>query len=269
MDMPRIGLIAAMQREVAPLIRGWKMRTMEQGGRRYRLFENGDAAMVCGGIGAAAARRATEALIREVKPARVISVGFAGALDGSLKVGDIVEPRTVINTADGARTEVGSGQGILVSSTDVAGKEEKTRLSNAYGAIAVDMEAAAVAQGAEARGIEFGALKAISDAADFSLPELNAFVAGDGSFRSVNFACHVALRPWLWMNTIMLARNSCRASHALCGALVRYLERETLNHPQMHNESLPSDANQKEEGSVFAGAHTHAASESHTAEGKQ
>jgi adenosylhomocysteine nucleosidase len=269
MDMPRIGLIAAMEREVAPLIRGWGMRTMEQGGKRYRLFENGDAAMVCGGIGAAAARRATEALIREVKPARVLSVGFAGALDGSLKVGDIVEPRTVINTADGARTEVGSGQGILVSSADVAGKEQKTRLSNAYGAIAVDMEAAAVAQGAEARGIEFGALKAISDAADFSLPELNAFVAGDGSFRSVNFVCHVALRPWLWRNTITLARNSRRASHALCGALVRYLERETLNHPQMPNKSLPSDANQKEEGPVFAGAHTHSASESHTAEGKQ
>src|ERR1039458_6374189 len=215
MSNKKIAIIAAMEREVAPLIRSWKMRTMEQGGRRYRLFENGEAALVCGGIGAEAARRATEAVIREVNPVRVISAGFAGAIGASLQVGDILEPRTVINTADGARTEVGSGEGILVSSAEVAGKEQKVRLSKAYGASAVDMEAAAVAQGAEARGVEFAALKVISDAADFNLPALDRFVADDGTFHSIRFACHVALRPWLWATTIVLARNSARARRAL------------------------------------------------------
>ncbi len=223
--MPKIAIIAAMEREVRPLIRSWKVRMIEQGGRRYRLFENGAAALVCGGIGAEAARRATEAMIREVNPARVISVGFAGALDGSLHVGQVLEPRTVINAADGARTDVGSGEGILVSSATVAGKEQKGRLRKAYGATAVDMEAAAVAQGAEARGVEFGALKAISDAADFSLPALERFVAGDGKFRSFMFARHVALRPWLWRTTIALARNSSKASRGLCSAIAIYLER--------------------------------------------
>jgi adenosylhomocysteine nucleosidase len=239
MDMSnkKIAIIAAMEREVAPLIRSWKMRTMEQGGRRYRLFENGEAALVCGGIGAEGARRATEAVIREMNPARVISVGFAGALDSSLQVGDILEPRTVINTSDGTRTDVGSGQGILVSSTTVAGKEQKIRCRKAYGASAVDMEAAAVARGAEARGVEFGALKAISDAADFNLPALDRFVADDGTFRSVKFACHVALRPWLWATTIALARNSSKASQALCGALASYLDRETRSH-----QTLPGDS---------------------------
>src|SRR5208282_5866257 len=165
--MSKIAIIAAMEREVSPLIRSWKVRVIEHDGRRYRLFENEETALVCGGIGAEAARRATEAVIREVSPARVISVGFAGALDGSLQVGHVLEPRTVINAADGVRTEVGSGEGILVSSANVAGKEQKIRFSKAYGASAVDMEAAAVAQGAQARGIEFGALKAISDTADF------------------------------------------------------------------------------------------------------
>ncbi len=80
-----------------------------------------------------------------------------------LQVGDVVLPRTVINAADGVRTDVGSGEGILVSSSSVAGTEQKIRLAKAYGAGVVDMEAAAVAQGAEARGIGFGAVKAISD----------------------------------------------------------------------------------------------------------
>jgi len=223
----KIAIIAAMEREVAPLIRSWKVRMIEQGGRRYRLFEQGEASLVCGGIGPEAARRATEAVIREVKPVCVISAGFAGALDASLQVGDIFEPRTVINSSDGARSEVGSGEGILVSSAEVAGKEQKIRFRKAYAARAVDMEAAAVARGAEARGVEFGALKVISDAADCSLPELNKFVADDGTFYSVRFACHVALRPWLWGTIIALARNSSKASQALCDALASYISRES------------------------------------------
>jgi adenosylhomocysteine nucleosidase len=223
MPMSRIAIIAAMEREVRPLIRGWKVRVIEHSGRRYRLFENGGVALICGGIGAEAARRATEAAIQEVRPTRVVSVGFAGALDGSLRVGDVLQPRTVISAADGVRTDVGSGEGVLLSSSTVAGKEQKIRLAKAYGAGAVDMEAAAVANGAEARGIEFGALKAISDASDFSMPEIDSFVADDGTFRSVRFVGHVALRPWLWLRTIALARNSSEASRALCGAIAEYV----------------------------------------------
>jgi adenosylhomocysteine nucleosidase len=272
--MTRIAIIAAMEREVAPLVRSWKMRTIEHAGRRYRLFENGDAALVCSGIGAEAARRATEAVIREVKPVRVISVGFAGALNASLQVGDIFEPRTVINTADGARTDVGSGEGILVSCAEVGGKGQKNRLSKAYGASAVDMEAAAVAQGAEARGIEFGALKVVSDAAEFDLPALDRFVGHDGTFHSVQFAYHVALRPWLWATTVALARNSSKASHALGGALDRYLDRylgrEGLNCQTLPGDGLVSGMNENQSGPMFAGAHTSTGDGSHTrTEGKQ
>jgi adenosylhomocysteine nucleosidase len=253
-----------MEREVAPLIRGWKVRMIEHGGRRYRLFENGEAVLVCGGIGAEAARRATEAVIQEVNPVRVISAGFAGALDGSLEVGQVLEPCTVINAADGVRTEVGSGAGILVSSASVAGKEQKIRLGKAYGASAVDMEAAAVAQGAEARGMEFGALKAISDAADFSLPAIDRFVAADGTFHSARFACHVALRPWLWRTTIVLVRNSSKASQALCGALASYLARETLSCRSLPAESSVAELDPSKVRDGFAGVHTGTAPQSHT-----
>ena len=225
-----IAIVAAMEREVRPLIGGWRIRTIEHAGRQYRLFENGQAALICGGIGSEAARRATEAIIQAVNPALVLSVGFAGALDGSLQVGAVIEPRTVINAADGVRTEIGLsegvGEGVLVSSNTVAGKEQKSRLRKAYGALAVDMEAGAVAQGAQARGIEFATLKAISDDADFELPALDHFLASNGRFRSAGFAVHVALRPWLWGTTIALARNSSRASKALCDALENYLARE-------------------------------------------
>jgi adenosylhomocysteine nucleosidase len=270
--MMKIAIIAAMEREVAPLVRSWKVRTIEHSGRRFRLFEDGEAALVCGGIGAEAARRATEAVIREVGPVLVISAGFAGALDASLHVGDVLQPRTVINVADGVHTEVASGEGILVSSETVAGKQQKAQLSEAYGASAVDMEAGAVAQGAQARGVEFAALKAISDDADFNLPAMNRFVGDDGSFRTAPFAFHLCLRPWLWGMTFALARNSSKASRALCGAIASYLARQNLGRQSFedHNlarktsASLGGELNPTNVGPGFAGAHTDAGARVHT-----
>src|SRR5260370_7717084 len=96
-DMSRMAIIAAMEREVRPLIRSWNVRTLEHGGRRYRLFENGEAVLICGGIGAEAARRATEAVIREVNPMRGVSNGFARALEGSLQSGQVLDPPTLLN----------------------------------------------------------------------------------------------------------------------------------------------------------------------------
>jgi adenosylhomocysteine nucleosidase len=226
--MSRIAIVAAMEREVAPLIRGWKVRLIKHAGRQYRLFENGEASLICGGIGAEAARRATEAVIREVNPVRVISAGFAGALprrrNGSLQVGDVFEPRTVIHVADGVRTEVRAGEGILVSAAAVASKEQKLGFSESYGADAVDMEASAVAQGAQARGVEFAALKAISDDAEFAMPSMDEFISSDGQFRSGAFAFYVVVRPWLWGRAIALARNSAKASRALCVAIAGYVK---------------------------------------------
>ena|ERR1035438_8585293 len=230
---PRVAIVAAMEREVAPLIRGWKVREIEHSGRRYRLFESdgaekADAVLICAGIGADAARRATEAVIQETRPGRVLSVGFAGALDPTVKVGDVLEPRVVVNAADGVRTDTGSGQGTLVSYAAVADRDQKQRLGIAYASVAVDMEAAAVAQGALARGVEFAALKAISDAADFSMPPMERFISTDGKFRSAEFAFHISLRPWFWGRTIRLARNSARASRSLCAAIKEYIGRETF-----------------------------------------
>ena len=264
--MAKIVIVAAMEREVKPLIRNWKVTTLEHSGRRFRVFESGDASLICGGVGAAAARRATEAMIAEMKPDLVLSVGFAGALDASLQVGDIIEPRTIINAADGVRTEVAAGAGILVSSATVAGKEQKSRLGKTYGASAVDMEAASVAKGAQARGVEFAALKAISDAADFSLPALDRFVADDGTFSSGSFACHVALRPWLWGTTMALARNSSKASAALCSAITTYLylDRENSFRPSVPAESLVAQLNLSRSESAFASVRTGTGAEPHT-----
>ena len=218
-DMPRLAIVAALEREVRPLVKSWRVTEKEYDGRRFRFFENEDVVLVCGGIGAGAARRAAEAVIAIFGPEIVCSTGFAGALVSTLKVGDLVQPRTVINAGDGSRTAVEGGTGVLVSFGSVASPAQKLKLRESFAAEAVDMEAAAVARSAEARGKQFTVLKAISDEVDFEFPAMGRFVDAEGSFSEIHFAWYAAVRPWLWPQVIRLARNSNRAARALCMSL--------------------------------------------------
>ncbi|HTT19643.1 MAG TPA: hypothetical protein VMG82_11880 [Candidatus Sulfotelmatobacter sp.] len=217
--MPRLAIVAALEREVRPLVKNWRVSQGEHGGRRWKFFEDGQVVLVCGGIGPAAARRAAEAVIAIFDPEIVCSAGFAGALDGSLGVGDVIRPRTVINAGDASQTIIEGGEGVLVSIEAVASPAQKSKLRESFAAQAVDMEAAAVARSAEARGREFTAVKAISDESDFEFPAMERFVDGDGRFSELHFARFTAIRPWLWARALRLARNSNRAAHALCMSL--------------------------------------------------
>ncbi len=216
MGMSRVAIVVALEREVRPLIKEWRACEKESGGRRFRFFENADFVLACGGIGAEAARRAAEAVIAIYSPALIYSAGFAGALDPGLKVGDIVQPRRVVNAGDGSRVDLGRGEGTLVSFGSVATPEQKAKLRDSFAAQAVDMEAAAVGRAAEVRGVRFAVVKVISDEFDFRLPSMERFVDGNGKFLEPKFAWFVALRPWLWPQVVRLARNSRRASRALC-----------------------------------------------------
>ena len=214
--MFRVAIVAALEREVRSLVREWRVHEQEAGGRRFRFFEKDDVVVVCGGIGAEAARRAAEAVIALYAPKVIWSAGFAGALDPGLRVGDIIQPRRVINAGDGSSVDLNRGGGVLVTFSAVASAAQKAKLRDSFGAQAVDMEAASVARAAEARGVGLAVVKVISDEFDFSFPAMERFVDPSGRFLEGRFTRFVALRPWLWPRVLRLARNSRRASRALC-----------------------------------------------------
>ena len=217
--MSRVAIVAALEREVRPLVKQWRVSQKEVGGRRFRFFEKDDVVVVCGGIGAEAARRAAEAVIAIYVPTVIYSAGFAGALDPALKVGDVVQPRRVVNASDGSSVNFNQGEGVLVSFGSVASPAQKASLRDSFAAQAVDMEAAAIARSAEARGAAFAVVKVISDEFEFSLPAMERFVDSNGQFLERRFAWFTALRPWLWARVARMARNSNRASLALCARL--------------------------------------------------
>jgi adenosylhomocysteine nucleosidase len=215
-DMPEVAIVAALEREVSYLINGWSRAEREYQDRKFVFFERDEMVVVCGGIGMEAARRAAEAAIAFYHPVLLQSVGFAGALDPALRVGDILLPAVVVDARDGSRLDIAGGAGVLVTFMAVAGMDQKKNLAQAYGARAVDMEAAAVGAAAHAHGIEFTVVKVISDDAQFEMSELARFIDAHGRFRTANFAVFAALRPWLWLRAAVLGSNSKMAARRLC-----------------------------------------------------
>jgi len=218
----RVAIVAALEHEVKPAIRLWRSVERRHDGRVFRFFEAPSAVLVCGGIGPEAARRATEAILALYSPAIVYSVGFAGGVISQLKVGELFVPSEVIDVADGSRAETGGGHGSLLSLAAIATKSQKLRFAEAYGASAVDMEAAAVARGAEAKGVAFGAVKAISDEVDFEMPSMHRAIDSQGNLRTARLLMYALVRPWTWPSLIRLARDSAKAAQTLAHYLNQY-----------------------------------------------
>lgn len=233
----KIAFVAAMEREVAPLVKSWTTNGREFAGRKFQFFEleNENAVVVCGGIGAENARRATEAVIQLYRPVKIVSVGVAGSLDATLKVGNVFTPRWVVDVRDSSRINTEQGDGVLVSFSEIADTDQKAKLGHAYGAQAVDMEAAAVGKGAQLRGVPFSAIKAISDESSFPMPPVERFVSADGKFKTASFALYASIRPWLWARVIRLGRNTARAVNALCAEMAKEIEAEKhTEHSALH-----------------------------------
>jgi adenosylhomocysteine nucleosidase len=243
----KVAIIAAMERELAPLVRGWRKGTLSFGERKFVCFESEAAVAIVAGIGCKNAEQAARAAIQQYRPSLLISAGLAGALIRSLKAGSVFTPSVVVDAANGTEYRcIADGNhvsgGILVSSGEIAGAEAKRELVARFHGLVVDMEAAGVAKVAQQEQIGFRCVKAISDEADFVMPPMARFIAADGKFQSSRFAGWAAVRPWQWARVAALAGNSRRATATLCDRLWNDLasgaqskEIATLNRAELLN----------------------------------
>ena len=104
------------------------------------------------GIGRAAAEKTVRALLAAHRPRRLIAAGFAGALDPTLRVGDIVE------------------DGLVTRDAAAETPEAKAELVRETCARAVDMETSAIAAVCAEAGVPMQIVRAISDTAHAPLP---------------------------------------------------------------------------------------------------
>lgn len=222
--MSKIAIIAAMEREIAPLVRRWQRATLSSDQKEFSCFERDGVVAAVSGIGCKNAERAARAVLARYQPSILISVGLAGALIRSLKAGSVFMPNVVVDAADGTeyRCTADSNHvsgGVLVSAAEIAGAQTKQELVNRFHGLVVDMEAAGVAKVAQDAQVGFRCVKAISDEAEFIMPPMGKFVDAEGKFQSGKFALWAAVRPWQWLGVVALARNSKRAIKALCKRL--------------------------------------------------
>jgi len=222
-----IAVVAAMARELAPLLRGVR----SQGVDGIEFFELEDAVIAVGGVGRKAAGHAAEALITRYSPKVLISAGLVGALTPKLKVGDVVEVKEVIDVDSGAKFETAQGDTVLVTGSAVAGPADKPIEAQYWNADIVDMEASAEAEVAKQHGIEFMAIKAVSDEVNFAMPPLGKFVSDRGKFETLRFLAWVAIRPKWWSAVRQLNTNSNLAAAKLSQALSHLIQRRALMDP--------------------------------------
>jgi len=216
--MSRLGIIAALPREIAPLVRGWQRPCND----RVEVWSSDSAVVACAGMGAASVTLAAEAA-QSMGADALVSTGYAGGLSDAAETASLWIPATVIDSATGERFATGIGRGTLVSVDMVAGAGSKKSLAAKFGGDIVDMEAAAVARHAERRGVPFFAVKAVSDTRDAEMPDLQRFTK-NGRFLTGRFGVYMAVRPWLWPMVARLGRDSARAMRALNEELQKWID---------------------------------------------
>lgn len=214
-------IIAALPREIAPLVRGWKEHRLPG---NVVVYTNDHAVVACAGMGARQAVLAVQAAMALKPVTALLSIGLAGACDPALNIGEIVRAGEVVDAQSGETFSNSQFRQVVVSVPSVANTREKQRLHASYYASAVDMEAAAVARIAKTSKLYFQAIKVISDKADFEMGPLGSFVTEDGQFRESAFAAHAILRPRLWGKLAALAINSRRAIGTLTEVLRNELD---------------------------------------------
>ena len=234
---PRPVFIAAMRREIAAVVKGagWHADRSHHA-RHIHVYSHEDAIVAFAGMGAARASLAIEAALALGPASELISVGWAGACNPRFRAGDVIHPSILVDARTGERFFLTDPCTIEDAETVVtvakpAGALDKRRLGSSYSASAVDMEAATVARLAQAHGLPFSAIKAISDEADFELPDMEQFSTDDGQFLESEFGLYIALRPWLWKSVLTMAKGSKLAAENLCAAIRAHIQQHRDQRP--------------------------------------
>jgi adenosylhomocysteine nucleosidase len=173
-----VAALAAEARALSPSMRRGGPKTF----REFSQLHNGSLLAVSG-IGCPAAEAAARALVA-AQVSALMTFGLAGALDPALAAGTVVLPGELISR-DGARfvtckawrERVAASLGfavstgtLLTSTRAIETPAEKAAAFRDTGAVAVDMESAAVAKVAAAHGLPFIAVRVIVDTAGDALP---------------------------------------------------------------------------------------------------
>ncbi len=213
--MTRLGVVTGMTSEA----------------RRLPREVAGTALLVaCSGADSARAAAGARRLIADGAEA-LLSFRLARGLDPRLNPGDLIVADMVVDrrrevydtdlawrvalfqALEAARP---TGGAVLGSETLVASAEEKSKLRDATGAVAVDMESFAVASVADQAGVPFAILRAVADPLWRDVPRAaHAGIADDGGVRIGAVLGGLIMAPWQLVSLIAIAIEARQGLAAL------------------------------------------------------
>ena len=214
-----VGVVAALREERRLLARA------------ERLWHGGRPEIVLSGMGPTRTAAAAEALADE-RVAGLVSFGYAGAIASRLKPGTLLIAESV-DTEDGARFSadhrwlnaleavlqraVPTARGALLSVDRILATDaDKRRAHLATGALAADMETAAVAVVAARRGLPFVALRVVVDGIGQAIPgSVLASLDAEGRVALARLALALVKRPGDLRAVLGLARAARAADRTL------------------------------------------------------
>jgi adenosylhomocysteine nucleosidase len=244
-------LFYAFAREIAPFKRRLEnRRPLEHRDLRgFRAVRGGTEILaIATGMGLAQARRAAlRAFELYPEAGLAIGTGVAGALTDGLVPGDLVladrvmvqrdataEPEHLITIDRDLLVELGGrlvaaglhfASGAMLSSPRVLSHGVEKRLARKNtGAIAVDMETAAIAEQARARGISFSCLRAIIDQVDEEVVGAT-LTDRSGEVSALAATGYLLRNPGELLKLPRMMANLSRASRALAAGLEAILSR--------------------------------------------
>ena len=169
------GIVFALGIEAGMLLDRMKQTQTTQGnGFKYHQgrLSGSNYVLVESGVGREKALQATDNLFSVFGPGRILSAGFAGALDPQLPRHEICWPTRIISADDAINLPAGKHPKTLLTVDHVVDTfEEKHRLRETTGADLVDMESFAVAQFCRDKKVHFQSVRIVFDVAGEALPK--------------------------------------------------------------------------------------------------
>lgn len=189
--------------------------------------------LVRSGVGQQRAEDATLQVIDRFQPSTLISIGYAGAVQPELNVGDLVIANSIIEEKekgeyspdsdwlsraknipclDGFKVVVG---GLLTVDNVIHDSPSKQELGKNYSVQAVEMETSAIAKVAEEKDVPLLSLRVISDRLDQELLDSSSFLGSDGEISTLKAGWYVLTHPGSIKSALSLRSQTQIATQAL------------------------------------------------------
>ena len=193
---------------------------------RSARISNHDVLLVANGVGPLRAANAVETALAGFRSDALVSTGFCGALDAELGIAEVVVGTTVSDVSGkyplrAVASSAPHRTGAICSISHVAQTAtEKARL-RASGAIAVEMEAAGIADRAEAHSLPMYCIRAVTDLASEDMANnFSKALRPDGHFDTMLILGCALRHPWVRVPELMRLRRRCVRAALVLGDFI-------------------------------------------------